>query len=65
MDNCTWGWKIGLYGLNDVAKCYRYQLMSTVKLPGSKRFDSHMQIHTGSQKHGVSLAKEFQYHLTK
>ena len=39
--------------------------MSTVQLPGSNRFDSQMQMQTGNQKYGVSLAKEFQHHLTK
>ena len=42
-----------------------YQLMSNVQLPGSNRFDSQMQIHTGTQKYDASLAKEFQQHLTK
>ena len=36
--------------LNDVDKRYIYQLMSTVQLPGSNRFDIHMQMHTGNQK---------------
>ena len=39
--------------------------MSTVQLPGSKIFDSLMQMHTGNQKYVVSLAKEFQHYLTK
>ena len=39
--------------------------MSTVQLTGSIRFDSHIQIHTGTEKDDVSLAKEFQEHLTK
>ena len=39
--------------------------MSTVKLPGPKRFDSQMKMHTGTQKDDVSLAKEFQKHLTR
>ena len=38
-------------GLNDVDKRYIYQLMSTVQIPGSKIFDSHIQIHTGTQKY--------------
>ena len=42
-----------------------YQLISTVKLPVSNRFDSHMQIHTGNQKDDVILAKEFQHHIKK
>ena len=52
-------------GLNTVDKRHIYQLMSTVQLPVSKIFYSQMQIHTGYQKDDVSLAKEFQRHLTK
>ena len=36
-------------GINAVDKRYIYQLMSTVQLPGSKIFDSQMQMHTGNQ----------------
>ena len=43
--------------LNDVDKRYIYQLMSNFQLPRSIRFDSHIQIHTGTQKYDVSLAK--------
>ena len=43
--------------LNDVDKRYIYQLMSTVQLPGSNRFYSHIQMHTGNQKYDVGLAK--------
>ena len=46
-----------------ISSIYIYQLMSTVQLPGSNRFDSQMQMNTGDQKYGVSLAKEFQQHL--
>ena len=46
-----------VYGLNAVEKCYIYQLMSTVQLPVSIRFDSQMQIHAVNQKDDVSLAK--------
>ena len=53
-----------VYVINDFDKCYIYQLISTVQLPGSKRFDSQIQIYTGTQKDYVSLAKEFQQHLT-
>ena len=52
-------------GLNYVYKRYIYQLMSTVKLPGSNIFDSQIQIHTGTPKYDASLAKEFQKNLTK
>ena len=37
-------------GLNAVYKLYIYQFMSTVQLPGSNIFDSHMQIHTENQR---------------
>ena len=47
-------------GLNDVYKCYMYPLMSTVQLPGSKIFDSQIQMHTGPQKYDVRLSKKFQ-----
>ena len=52
-------------GINDVDKPYIYQLMFIVQLPGSNRFDSQIQMHTGNQKYYVSLAKEFQHFLTK
>ena len=39
--------------------------MSNVQFPGSNRFDSQMKMHTGNQNDDVSLAKEFQHHLTK
>ena len=52
-------------GLNEVDKRYIYQLMSTVQLPVSNRFDSQMQMYTSTQKDDVSLAKEFQHCLTK
>ena len=51
--------------LNAVDNRYIYKLMSNVQLTGSKKFDSQMQIHTSNQKNYVSLAKEFQHHLTK
>ena len=44
-------------GINAVDKRYIYQLMSTVQLPGSKRFDSQIKMHTGTQKDDVSLAE--------
>ena len=37
-------------GLNDLDKCYIYQLMSTVNLPGSNIFYSQMQIHTSTKQ---------------
>ena len=44
-------------GLSSIVKRYIYQLMSTIQLPGSKIFDSHVEIHTGNQKDDESLAK--------
>ena len=63
--SAPWHDKEVLDGLNDDDKCYLYQLIYTVQLPGSRIFDSHMQMHTGTQKYDVSLAREFQQHLTK
>ena len=54
-----------VYGLNAVDNRYIYLFMSNVKLPGSNIFDSQTQMHTGNQNDDVSLAKEFQHHLTK
>ena len=53
------------YGLNAVGKRYKYQSVSTVQIPGPIIFDSHIQMHTGTKKENVSLAKEFQKHLKK
>ena len=50
-------------GLNYIDKSYIYQLMSTVQLPGSIRFNSQIQINTGTKKEYVSLSKEFQEHI--
>ena len=38
-------------GSNTVDKRYIYHLMSTVKLPGSIRFYSQIQMHTGTKKY--------------
>ena len=46
-------------GLNYVDKCYIYQFMSTVQLPGSNIFDSQMQVNIGNQNNDVSLVMEF------
>ena len=48
-----------------ISAIYIYQLMSTVQLPGSNRFYSQMQIHTGNQNNDVIFSKEFQHHLKK
>ena len=54
-------------GLNTIAKryIYIYQLMSNVQLPGSKKFDSLILIHSFIQKNDVSLAKQFEKLLSK
>ena len=54
-----------VYGINAVDKRYIYQLMSTVRIPGSHIFDSKIKMYTSNQKDDVSLSKEFQHHLTK
>ena len=46
-------------------KCYMYQLMSNVQLPVSKTFDSQILMHYCTPKKDVSLAKEFQKHLSR
>ena len=43
--------------LNAVDKSFIYQFMSTIQLPGSIIFNWQIQIHTGTQKYDVSLAK--------
>ena len=52
-------------GLNAAYTSYIYKFISNVQLPGTKIFDSQMQMHTGNQNNYVSLAKEFQQHLKK
>ena len=51
--------------LNAIDKRYIYQLISSFQIPGSKRFSYHMQMHTSTQNNDLSLAKEFQQHLSK
>ena len=63
--SAPWHGKEVVDGLNAVYKLYIYQLMSTVKLTNTTIFDSQIQMNTGNQKYDVSLAKEFQHHLTK
>ena len=52
-------------GLNVVEKRYMYQLMSIVQLPGPKTSEKQIIIHSCTPKKDVSLAKEFQKHLSK
>ena len=44
-------------GLNAVDKRYIYKLMYNVKLHGSNKSDTQMQIYTDNQNNYVSLAK--------
>ena len=55
--------KEAIDGLNAVDKCYIYQLMSKVQLPGSVRFDSQIKMNTGTENKDVSLAHEFKNYL--
>ena len=52
-------------GLNAIEKLYMYQLMSNVQLPGPRTFDSHILMNSCTPKNDVSLAKEFQKHMSK
>ena len=40
------------------------QLMSTLQLPGEKGYKINMFMHTGTRTYDVSLAREFQKHLS-
>ena len=51
-------------GLNSIDKRHMYQLMSTVKLRRSKIFEKKIRMHSCTQKKDVSLAKEFQKHIS-
>ena len=37
--------------------------MASAQLPGSKRFDNQIEVHTATQNTDKSLAQEFQKHL--
>ena len=39
--------------------------MSNVQLPGSKKFDSNILMHSFTEKNDVSMSKQFQKHLSK
>ena len=49
-------------GINSIEKRYIYQLISSVKLPGSRTFDSHILMDYNTQNDDVNLAKEFKKH---
>ena len=48
-----------------IDKRYMYQLMSNVQPSGSRKFHSKILMHSCTQKDDVSLAKQFQKHLSK
>ena len=52
-------------GLNSTDKRFIFHLMKNVQLPGSKQFDIQMELHTSTQNNDVTLAQEFQKHLSK
>ena len=54
-----------VYGINDIAKRYIYQLMSNVQLPVSKLFDSQIIMNYCTQNNDANLAKELQKHMSK
>ena len=52
-------------GLNATDKRYIYQFVSNVQLSGSKTFDSQILMHYFTQNNDVSIAKQFQKHLSR
>ena len=61
----TWHGKEVVGVINAIDKCYTYKLMSNVQLPGSRKFDSQILMHSCTSKNDVSLAKELKKHLSK
>ena len=51
-------------GHNAIGKIFHLQLISTVKLQGAKSYDKIMVILTGTYTSDVSLARNFQKHLS-
>ena len=51
-------------GMNATYKRFIFHLTATVKLYGSKRFNTPMIVHTATQNTDLSLAQEFQKHLS-
>ena len=51
-------------GLNNTDKRFILNLMATFQLPVSKRFDTQLEVHIATQNTDVSLAPEFQKHLS-
>ena len=54
-----------VYLLNIIDKRFILKLMSIVKLTGAKVYNTEIVIHTGTCAYDVSLAREFQKHLSK
>ena len=50
--------------LNATYKRFIFHLTATFQLPGSKLFYAQMTVHTATQNTDVSLAQEFQKHLS-
>ena len=53
-----------VYGINYTYKRLIFNLMGTAQIPDSQRFDTKMKIHTSTHNSDVSLAQEFQKHLS-
>ena len=54
----------GVDGLKATAKTFIFQLMATVKLPGSKGYDTQMIVHSTTSTDDVSVVREFQKHFS-
>ena len=51
-------------GLNDTHKIFISMLMTTVQLTGAEDYESQMEVHTSTENKDISLAREFQKHLS-
>ena len=54
-----------VYGLNDTNKSLFSMLGTTVQLPDSASYESHFAKHTSTANKDISLAREFQKHLSE
>ena len=52
-------------GLNATNKSIISMLMENVQLPGAYGYDTQIKMHTSTQKYNISLAREFQKHLSE
>ena len=50
--------------INTIDKRFLFHIISTVKFLGAKGYDTQMIIHTGTHLYDVSLARDFQKHLS-